>query len=244
MGFDGEGAAPQNPLIFNQRRGRIIELHSLNEAPPWRRRGWLALIAGAHLLAFIGWRAPERPVAASLGRHEAITYILAPARSVAPKPALRPKPVREAATPRMTMLAPVPQPIQAPQPPPAPQAITQSAPPPDPFAQPPAKPADDLLQRSLKSAAAVDRQLRKEAWNPHDKKIANNTTALAAKLGGAFVGDEGTTYENFTTPDGRLMTRVRSGGGSYCAVMESNALTGGRDPFRDGVKTKISTCPR
>jgi len=223
---------------------RIIELHTLERRPDWRRRGWLALIAGAHVLAFIGWRAPERPLAASVGHHEAITYILSPTKPP-PKPSAQPKPVREAAAPQVTLLpaAPQPLPIQQPAQPQAPQAITQPTPPPDPFAQQPAKPAEDLLQRSLKSAAAVDRQLRKEAWNPHDKKIANNTTVLAAKLGGAFVGDEGTTYENFTTPDGRLMTRVRSGDGSYCAVMESNSLTGGRDPFRDGVKTRVGTCP-
>ncbi|RFP15793.1 MULTISPECIES: hypothetical protein [unclassified Duganella] len=197
------------------------------------------------MLAFIGWRTPERPLAASVGRHEAITYILAPLKPPAPKAAAQPKPIREPAAPRMTLLPSAPEPIQQPiQQPQAPQAITQATPPPDPFAQPPDKPAEDLLQRSLKSAAAADRQLRKEAWNPHDKKIANNTTALAAKLGGAYAGDNGTTLENFTTPDGRLMTRVRSGGGSYCAVMESNALTGGRDPFRDGVKTKVGTCPR
>ena len=244
LGLTGEGAAPQNPLILNQCRGRIIELHTLNRAPAWRRRGWLALIAGAHLLAFIGWRAPERPLAAFVGRHQAITYILAPARPPAPKLAAQAKPVREAAASRMTLLPPAPQPQPVQQPTPAPQAITQATPPPDPFAQPPARPAEDLMQRSLKSAAVVDRQLRNEAWNPRDKKIANDTTALAAKLGGAYAGDNGTTLENFTTPDGRLMTRVRSGGGSYCAVMEFNALTGGRNPFRDGVKTKVGTCPR
>jgi len=228
---------------------RIIELHTLERTPDWRRRGWLALIAGAHVLAFLGWRAPERLPLLPVPPQPGITYIVPP--FVAP-PQRRPAPpprqlksVHEPAAPRMTPLPATPQaqPIQQPAQPPAPQAITQTTPPPDPFAQQPAKPAEDLLQRSLKSAAAVDRQLRKEAWNPHDKKIANTTTVLAAKLGGAFVGDEGTTFENFTTPDGRLMTRVRSGDGSYCAVMESNSLTGGRDPFRDGVKTKVGTCP-
>ena len=204
------------------------------------------MIAGAHLLVFIGWRSPERPLAASVGRHEAITYVLAPLKPPAPKPVAKPRMVREPVAPRMTLVPQSPQSTQSPQPQPqpqAPQAITQTAPPPDPFALP-AKPADDPLQRSLKSAAAVDRQLRKEAWNPHDKKIANNSSALAAKLGGAFVGDEGTTMENFTTPDGRLMTRVKAGGSTYCAVAESNSLTGGRDPFRDGIKTKVATCPR
>ncbi|MCU6500118.1 hypothetical protein LPN04_20185 [Rugamonas sp. A1-17] len=232
---------------------RIIELHTLERAPDWRRRGWLALIAGAHVLAFIGWRTPERPLAASVGRHEAITYILAPA-----KPSAQPKPMRVAAAPRVTPLraAPpqaMPQPITQPMPPPisqpeqpaAPQAITQTTPPPDPFAQPPAKPAEDLRQRSIKSAAAVDRQLRKEAWNPRDKKIANDATPLAMAIARAYVGnDRGTTTEELSTPDGRAMTRVRTPGGStYCATMQSNH-SAANDPFRNGVKTNIGTCPK
>lgn len=109
-----------------------------------------------------------------------------------------------------------------------------------------AKPADDLLQRSLKSAAAIDKQLRKEAWNPRDKKIANETTALAAKIAGAYVGNNGVmSTEEITMPDGRLMTKVRRpGGGSFCAYKESNALTGGRDPMCDGIRTLVTNCPR
>ena len=126
-----------------------------------------------------------------------------------------------------------------------PHSITQALPEPDPFAQPATKPADDLLQRSLKSAAVIDKQLRKEAWNPRDKKIANDTTMLAAKLAGAYTGNNGVmSMEQITMPDGRLMTKVRTRGGSFCAYMESNALTGGRDPFRDGVRTKVGNCPQ
>ncbi|GJI92823.1 hypothetical protein RugamoR1_59860 [Rugamonas sp. R1(2021)] len=123
-----------------------------------------------------------------------------------------------------------------------PQAITQTAPPPDPFALP-AKPDEDLRQRALKSAAAVDKQLRKEAWNPRDKFVANDQTALAAKIGGAYIGGGSVTYEEVSLPDGRHMTKIHGPAGTYCAYMESNALTGGRDPFRDGVKTKVGTCP-
>ncbi|USX19145.1 hypothetical protein NHH82_25300 [Oxalobacteraceae bacterium OTU3REALA1] len=125
-----------------------------------------------------------------------------------------------------------------------PQAITQPMLPPDPFAEPSAKPSDDLRQRALKSAELVDKQLRKEAWNPRDKKIANDTTVLAAKLGGAYVGnDSGTTMEDVTLADGRVMTKVRTpGGGTYCAYKETNAVTGGRDPFRDGIQTKVTSC--
>ena len=87
--------------------------------------------------------------------------------------------------------------------------------------------------------------MRKEAWNPRDKKIANDTTMLAAKLASAYAGNNGVmSMEQITMPDGRLMTKVRTQGGSFCAYMESNALTGGRDPFRDGVKTKVGNCPQ
>jgi hypothetical protein len=117
---------------------------------------------------------------------------------------------------------------------------------PDPFAEPAAKPADDLKQRSLKSAAAIDKQLRKEAWNPRDKKIANDTTVLADKIAGAYVGNNGLmTTEQVTMPDGRLMTRVRTpGGGVFCAYKQSNSLYGGRDPIRDGIRTLVTNCPR
>lgn len=172
---------------------------------------------------------------------------------MAPERPKRPERPRAAQTAEKRMRAPsapviVPVSITVPQPdqPQPPQAITQTAQPPDPFAQPPAKPADDLLQRSIKSAAAVDKQLRKEAWNPRDKRIANDTTLLAAKIGGAYVGnDSGTTTEEVATTDGRLMTKVHTaGGGTYCAYKETNGTTGGRDPFRDGIKTKAMTCPR
>jgi hypothetical protein len=195
----------------------------------------------------MAWHAPERALERRHAPHEAITYIVAPAKPRPPEPL---KTVQAAdkrlRRPSMPITVPAPSAEPAPVQAQAPQAITPVTPPPDPFAQPAAKPADDLLQRSLKSAAAVDRQLRKEAWNPRDKRIANDTTPLAAKIGGAYAGnDSGTTMEEVTTTDGRLMTKVHTpGGGTYCAYKESNGTTGGRDPFRDGIKTKAMTCPR
>ena len=199
------------------------------------------------MLAFFAWQAPERPLAASMKPHAAITYILAPIKRLQPAAPTPPKvaarPLSKPPTARSETPAPIDTAAVAPT---QPQAITQTlSPPPDPFAEPPAKSADDLRQRALKSAALVDKQLRKEAWNPRDKRIANDTTVLAARIGGAYVGnDSGTTMEEVATPDGRLVTKVRApGGGTYCAYKENNALTGGRDPFRDGVKTKVTSCP-
>ncbi|MBP1205266.1 hypothetical protein JOD97_003308 [Duganella sp. 1411] len=198
------------------------------------------------MLAFFVWQTPERPLAASVTPHQAITYILAPVKRAQPVPAAVPKvAARPLSRPAAQLLA-VPSPVEpTPAAPTQPQAITQTTPPPDPFAQPPATAGEDLRQRALKSAALVDKQLRKEAWNPRDKKIANETTLLAAKIGGAYVGnDGGTTMEEVSTPDGRLVTKVHTpGGGTYCAYKETNGVTGGRDPFRDGVKTKVTSCP-
>jgi hypothetical protein len=122
------------------------------------------------------------------------------------------------------------------------QAITQ-APPPDPFALP-AKPEDDLKQRLLKSAAAADRQLRKESWTQRDRKLVNDETALAAAIGKAYVGGGGGAMEEVAMADGTRMTRWRMpGGGTACFYKEGNGFGGGRDPFRDAGKITIRPCP-
>ncbi|MFS2139405.1 MULTISPECIES: hypothetical protein [Duganella] len=178
-------------------------------------------------------------MAAPVAPQAGITYILAPVQPPPERPKTAQAPVRRLREAPASSSLPAPAPAVHPT---VPQAITQTAPPPDPFALP-AKPDEDLRQRALKSAAAVDKQLRKEAWNPRDKFVANDQTALAAKIGGAYIGGGSVTYEEVSLPDGRHMTKIHGPAGTYCAYMESNALTGGRDPFRDGVKTKVGTCP-
>jgi len=212
-------------------------------AAPWRRRGWLALIGLAHLLAVWVWRAPERAQVPQTRSAAALTYILMP---TPPRPLAAPLRKPQALPPRttpqptvMTLLPAVNAPLAV--------APVVSAPPVDPLALP-ARPLaleEDALQRARRSAGAVDRQLRKEAWNPRDKRIANDRTLLAEKLASAYSGSEGLREESVQLDDGRVMTRVHAPGGStYCAVKESNGLTGGRDPFRDGIRTKVTTCGR
>jgi hypothetical protein len=175
--------------------------------------------------------------------HEPITYILAPVRRPPPE---RPRAaqrarerVRQPQAPITTITPAVPPPEAEQQP----QAITQATPPPDPFALP-AKPEDDLKQRALKSASAVDRQLRKESWTQRDRKIASDTTALAAAIGKAYVGGGSGAMEEVTMADGTRMTKWRMpGGGTACFYKESNGFSGGRDPFRDTGKIKVMSCP-
>ena len=234
-------------------RGRVIELYL--SSPPravrgtlWRRRSLLLALAGVHVLGFLLWPAPERATAppADAGRH--ITWLTLPA---APTPRTAPTRARPAEPGRPRAAAGAP--LRVPEQDRAPQAITLPTPavaptaaPPDPFAVAPARPtADDLKQALRNSAGAADRQLRKESWNPRDKIIASSQTALARGVGEAFRGDDGVSQENLLTPEeGRMMTKMRAGGSTYCAAMQSNGLVGGRDVFKNGVKTEVTSCPR
>lgn len=204
----------------------------------WRRRIVLALVGGAHIFVMLSGRGPERNRLRAVLFQEPITYILAP-RSPLQRPAIVRAAPTHALQSRLLQPSGATQAVQPAQQ----QASSPALPAIDPFA-PPATQEDDLKQRALKSAAAIDKQMRKEAWNPHDKFVANDRTALASKIGSAYVGrDSGVTYEEVTLSDGRHMTKIHGPAGTYCAYMESNAMTGGRDPFRDGVKTKVGTCP-
>lgn len=194
---------------------------------------------------------PPRLAAPRAVAQTSLTYILQPRM---PEPPVRPlrapvAPDRRTAPVLAVQPAVAPQQAELPVAPvqsPVAPAMTLITPPADPFALP-AKTAqdEDVLQRARRSAGVVDKQLRNEAWNPRDKKIANERTLLAEKLASAYTGSDGMTQESVTLDDGRVMTRIRTGAGTtFCAVKESNGLTGGRDPFRDGIRTKVTTCGR
>lgn len=213
--------------------------------PSWRRRGWLALIAGAHLLAFMAWKAPERPLAASVRPHQPITYILTPFKRPAPR-VTPPAPATARRAPERQRPAPA-QSITA-LPRVEPQAITLPAAepvvevPPDPFALP-AKPQEDLKQRALRGALAADQQARKDAWTQRDRKYVNDETALAAAIGKAHKGESGAIGE-FVASDGSRVTKWRLPGGAVvCYYKESNNFGGGRDPFKDSGRVSVRSCP-
>lgn len=223
----------------------------------WRRRSLLLALAGVHVLAFLLWPAPERSKAPQTDSGRRITWLTLPQRQPERRPApatplaaapkrpqtLSPAAIRDPEQARAPQAITLPTPAMQPAAPaPAPAAAAAAD---DPFAATPTRPAGDDLKQALRnSAGAADRQLRKESWNPRDKVIANSATALASGMGEAFRGNRGYSEENFTTPDGRTMTKVHAGGSVYCAAMQSNTLVGGRDVFRDGVKTEITNCPR
>jgi hypothetical protein len=203
------------------------------------------------MLAFLCWQHPQRPHAAVVRPHEAITYILAPLKPPPPRPRLTPperseRPARVAA--RTVPVAPAVQaePITAPpvaEPVPAPpQAITQTTPPPDPFALP-VKPDMDLKQRAIASAAAADKAALKESFTQRDRKLVNDETALASAIGKAYRGG-GARQVEIIGPDGSRITKfILPGGGAVCYIAAPNNFSGGRDPFRDSGRVIVSRCP-
>lgn len=214
-----------------------------------RRRGWLALIGGAHLLALWCWKAPQRPQEASARPHSAITYLLAPLKPPAPRPpehqARRnpPAPVRPSRTITATPSQPITLPAPVAEPDHAPQAISQAAPPPDPFAVP-VKPELDLRQRAIAGALAADKQVRKESFTQRDRKLVNDETALATAIGKAYRGG-GVRTEEIVAADGSRITKfIMPGGAAVCYYAESNNFSGGRDPFKDSGRVSARSCPK
>lgn len=205
------------------------------------------------MLAFLCWQTPQRPLAAPIGPHEAITYILAPIKPPPQRkpltPAVEPPPRVAAQAARTAPLAPSvqPQPITAPpvaEPEPAPpQAITQTAPPPDPFALP-VKPELDLKQRAIAGAAAADKAVLKESFTQRDRKLVNDETALAAAMGKAYRGGAMRQVEMIAADGSRITKFILPGGGEVCYKAASNNFSGGRDPFRDSGRIVVSNCPR
>lgn len=229
-------------MIFNESDGG------------WRHRRTLfilLLVIGLHGAGVLEWpslRPPAVPAGAAGAMpdqpHQDITYLVplmpAPtpttaALSFALPPAALPPP------PQLPMLSPALAPLA---PPPVVSGKTSAEPAPAPLAITAASAMrPGIAEQALNSAAAVDRALRKESWNPRDKVIAQDDSHFSASMAAAYVGAGAQTTEVVTLPDGRRMARIHGPLGTICAQMQSNGLVGGRDVFKDGVKTQVSSCP-
>lgn len=216
--------------------------------PSRRRRGWLALIGGAHLLALWCWKAPQKPLEASTGPYAAMTYLLAPPRPPTPRPPARqarrnpPPPVPSARAVTAAPSQPITLPAPVAEPANAPPAISQAAPLPDPFAVP-VKPELDLKQRAIAGASAADKQVRKESFTQRDRKLVNDETALAAAIGKAYRGGGVRTQEIVAADGSRITKFIMPGGAAVCYYVESNHFSGGRDPFKDSGRVSARSCP-
>ncbi|MES2076916.1 MAG: hypothetical protein V4462_14990 [Pseudomonadota bacterium] len=212
----------------------------------------LLVVAALHLLTIYLVTRPRTQSTQVLAARSTNIVFLAPP---APRRAAAPVPVPTSASARerrIVALSParepaqrLPQPITLP--PPAaeapPVANAPAAAEPD-WMQPAAKQgADSLAERAKKSVGAIDRDLRAKSLNMTDRKPMAEQTALASNIASAFKR-QATTVEEVLVADGSRMSKVHTPSGTYCAYKESNAVTGGRDPFKDGVRTKVTSCPR
>jgi len=200
------------------------------------RRIALLLIVALHVLAVWFLPSPSTsrggPKKQPESREIAISFVkpVPPARrpvSVerAPaKPAAR-APRRIASAPAMT-LVPAPSVPEA-----APAPIEPAA---------PEKTAADILNQAKADIGKVDRDLRNASPNMALRKIELHPTKLESGIAGAFKERGPQRMEEIIGPDGRRITKV----GNMCAFKESNGLVGGRDVFKDGVKTRWQSCPK
>lgn len=212
----------------------------------------LLVVAALHLLTiYLVTRPRAQTAQVRAARSTNIVFLAPPAprRAAAPTPV----PTSASARERRAVALPsarepaqrLPQPITLPTPaaeaPPV--ANTPAAAGPD-WTQPAAKQGvDSLAERAKKSVGAIDRDLRAKSLNMTDRKPMAEQTALASNIASAFKR-QATTVEEVLMADGSRMSKVHTPGGTYCAYKESNAVTGGRDPFKDGVRTKVTSCPR
>lgn len=204
------------------------------------RRAWLAVIALLHLAAFLCWRGLPDQREASPRRESELVYLQArPTPATAAPPAPRAA-SRQVPPPPLVRTAPAPA-ASASEPAVA-EAVTVPAAagdPADPFAKPVA-PAESLLEKNRKLAAGVDRQLRKESLNKF-ATIVQDQSPLARQLARAYNG-EVVLEQVSTLSDGRSMKRYRAGGQEWCEVVNLVGAAG-QDPFRDGNKYQVKTCP-
>ena len=194
----------------------------------------LMLIITAHIIVVLGWPKRTAPVSKGTMRELDIAFVTLP-KSRPPAPASRVPPALPTEQPRRAKPPPVSAPavtlIQLP-------AVDDTAPPAEPV--PVAPRADAIVDRARRDVGAIDRELRKQSLDPALRHQKLHPGRFETAIAGAFKERGPTRIIEEVMPDGSRRSRV----GNMCASMESNSLTGGRDVFRDGVKTKWAQCPQ
>lgn len=209
------------------------------------RRAWLALIALGHVAVLMAWRPVARQAQEMAGQPEGDLILLKLPQAIRPHPAeLPPRPPRlRPSTPQATASE-----TARPDAPPAsaealPQSITLPAPAiatADPLAKP-VVPAETLLEKSRKSAASADRQLRKESLNKF-ATIVDEDKAAALSITGA-PPPKPFEPESFAGSNGIVHKRYMLRGQMVCEEVD-HIGTGGHDVFRKGSKARLVKCPK
>lgn len=197
------------------------------------RRAWLIVIALGHVAVLMAWRPIARHAADATTRADGVLMLLdLPPAPVLPEPAQH---ARQNSAPR-----PAQPPVASEE---SPQSITLPANisvPDDPFAKP-TEPAETMRDKARKSAAGIDRQLRKESLNKF-ATIVNEDTALGLAISGG-PATKLSEPESYMGANGVIHKRSMLRGKIVCEEVDHIGV-GGRDPFRSGSTARYVRCPK
>ncbi|WP_426166533.1 hypothetical protein [Pseudoduganella sp. R-34] len=220
------------------------------------RRAWLVLIAFGHLAVLMAWRPVARQAQELAGQPEGELILLKLPQAIRHRSAeLPPRPPRVQPTAQHTAAVqarPAPPPVASeavsPDALPAsaeamPQSITLPAPaslPADPFAKPAVR-DESLLEKTRKSAASIDRQLRKESLNKYATVVDEDKAATLSITGAP--PPKPFAPESFAGANGIVHKRYMLRGKMVCEEVD-HIGTGGHDVFRKGSKARLVKCPK
>ena len=106
----------------------------------------------------------------------------------------------------------------------------------------PSPPYGDLLSNAKRDIGKIDRDLRK-AFPKLLEAAPDSAQARLEKGIAAAAKPTSTSMEDFTSPDGRRMTKVTGPDGTYCVRKEGAGATDGLDTIQNGVRAKTTNCP-
>ena len=214
---------------------------------PQRRLPGLAATLALHLALLYGWLLAHQPhQLADKDDPRRIQWVnVAPLRPAQP-PARPPAPVLRAQAARAPVAAP-----RAP-PPARPVAAEPEAIAPPAAAAPRMPSADQMLQQARKDVGKIDRDLRKEFPGARIKAPVDTPQSRLEK--GFEEAAELAPPKWYEAPKikeiidpgtyGRKRYRVTTAGGTYCVTYESNHAPDGIDSMKNGIKPKITNCPK
>ena len=203
--------------------------------PRAARAAALALIVAVHIIVVLGWPKRTAPISQGSGRELDIAFIMLP-KKLSPPPARALRVPRPLPTEQVRRAKPVP--ASAPSMTLIPPAEEETAPPAE--VAPIAPSARAIVDQARSDVGAIDRELRKQSLDPALRHQKLHPGRFETAIAGAFKERGPARIIEEVLPDGSRRSRV----GNMCASMESNSLSGGRDVFRDGVKTKWAQCPQ
>lgn len=95
-----------------------------------------------------------------------------------------------------------------------------------------------MMLQAKRDVGKIDRELRSASLDMAERHFSLTISKRERAIAAAHGGTGPTPIIEEVMNDGSRRSRM----GNMCAQMESNALVGARDVFRDGVKTRWSRC--